>query len=257
MNLLPIGSMGIMMPIAGIASGGAPSYSTSASRFGGGNFYTKNNPLPATTGLTFIFAAKLAADEAMQPIYHKVGFSQRAGELAIQSGTLATNHRALIGVTRDAGLSQLSAAQYTTETADANWTSWFAFGYSISTAGGSTDLQIMMNGANVISGAPSITAGTMSFVTYAGGNMTFGNHAQYVDFSHIWWAAEYVDLSTKWNKFFDGDNKPIDLGADGSTPTGRQPEHFAPDGDLANNLGSYSNWGETGTVTAAPTSPTD
>jgi hypothetical protein len=75
--------------------------------------------------------------------------------------------------------------------------------------------------------------------------------------SHVWANEEYLDPNTYWSSFFDASNKPIDLGADGSTPTGSQPVSFFPDADFTNNRGSGSNWTEVGTVPAAPTSPTD
>lgn len=75
--------------------------------------------------------------------------------------------------------------------------------------------------------------------------------------SHVWCKSEYLDPATNWSKFFDGDNKPIDLGADGSGPTGAAPESFFPDGDFTNNRGTGPNWTEVGTVPDAPISPTD
>ncbi len=75
--------------------------------------------------------------------------------------------------------------------------------------------------------------------------------------SQIWCAETYLDPGTNWSKFYDGNNKPIDLGADGSGPTGSQPDTFAPNGDLTNNLGFGINWDEVGTVPDAPISPTD
>ena len=76
---------------------------------------------------------------------------------------------------------------------------------------------------------------------------------------HFWMIMQYIDLSnsTNWLKFFDADNKPIDLGSDGSGPGYGVPLHYAPDGDLSNNRGSMSNWTEVGTVPDAPSSPTD
>jgi hypothetical protein len=80
----------------------------------------------------------------------------------------------------------------------------------------------------------------------------------YIDVANFWMASQAIDPVADYSKFFSGDNKPLDLGLDGSIPTGVQPEHFAPDGDLANNnVGSEANWTARGTITAAPTSPTD
>ena len=77
--------------------------------------------------------------------------------------------------------------------------------------------------------------------------------------SQIWIDNNFVDFSNDatYAKFFDSNEKPVFLGANGSLPTGTQPLHFAPDGDLTNNRGSGSNWTEVGTVPDAPSSPTD
>lgn len=75
--------------------------------------------------------------------------------------------------------------------------------------------------------------------------------------SYIWANEEYLDPNTYWSSFFDGSNKPLNIGADGSGVTGSQPATYAPDGDLSNNRGSSLNWTEHGTVPNAPSSPTD
>ena len=79
-----------------------------------------------------------------------------------------------------------------------------------------------------------------------------------VDISQYWMDASYIDFSSAGNiaKFYAA-GKPIYLGATGELPTGSQPLHFNPNGDMTNNLGSQANWIEVGTVSNAPTSPTN
>lgn len=69
------------------------------------------------------------------------------------------------------------------------------------------------------------------------------------------WCDESAGLA--WGDFYDSNNKPKDLGATGENPTGSQPDFYAPDFDLTNNLGFGVDWLESGTVPAAPSSPTD
>lgn len=70
-------------------------------------------------------------------------------------------------------------------------------------------------------------------------------------FSQVYISTDFLDITVEANrrKFIDALGKPVDLGADGSLPTGTQPEIFAPDGNIGTNLGS----GGDGTVTGAPT----
>jgi hypothetical protein len=61
----------------------------------------------------------------------------------------------------------------------------------------------------------------------------------------LWFNTEYIDFSQEANrlKFFDAFNNPVDLGADGSTPTGNQPLIYMNEGFyLGTNLGSGGNF---------------
>jgi hypothetical protein len=80
-----------------------------------------------------------------------------------------------------------------------------------------------------------------------------------VDISQYWMDDTYIDFSNPANiaKFFDGDNVPVFLGLTGELPTGTQPLHFSPTGDMSDNKGSQLDWTEVGTVPDAPSSPTD
>jgi hypothetical protein len=77
--------------------------------------------------------------------------------------------------------------------------------------------------------------------------------------------AEYLDISDAANraKFRDSDGKPVDLGSDGSTPTGTAPIVYCSvrEGDAASvfgtNKGSGGGLTITGSLALAATSPSD
>jgi hypothetical protein len=72
---------------------------------------------------------------------------------------------------------------------------------------------------------------------------------------------DYLDLTdvTNRRKFISAAGKPVDLGADGSTPTGNQPIIFLanPFSSFETNLGYGGGFTENGTLTAAADSPSD
>lgn len=81
------------------------------------------------------------------------------------------------------------------------------------------------------------------------------------DMAELWFDDQFIDLSTEANrrKFIDAGGKPVDLGADGSTPTGSAPLIFQS-GDTDSwhtNLGTGEGFTENGALTTASTSPSD
>lgn len=135
-------------------------------------------------------------------------------------------------------------------------TAWASVGISINTA--TQIARIVVDGVNV-TGAVSIPLNSdMYFVS---GALDWTHHLGFVenDMTHVWIKSEYLDIADPavWAKFFDANNNPIDLGPNGELPTGVSPEHFAPDGNLLNNLGTRANWSTTNAPDNAPTSPTD
>jgi len=104
------------------------------------------------------------------------------------------------------------------------------------------------------------TADTGVGATYVGGGKSS------VDMAELYLNIDtYTDLSVTANrrKFIDAAGKPVDLGADGSTPTGSQPMLFLhlDDGEAAANFSTNAGDGggmtTTGTITAGSSSPTD
>ena len=71
----------------------------------------------------------------------------------------------------------------------------------------------------------------------------------------MYFSDEYIDFSQESNrlKFFDAFGYPVDLGADGSTPTGNQPLiYINKDFHLGTNLGSGGDFTPQNTPTAGP-----
>ena len=81
------------------------------------------------------------------------------------------------------------------------------------------------------------------------------------DMTEVYVTDEYLDIDVEANrrKFIDAAGKPVDLGADGSTPTGTIPLAFfsGPTVDWHTNKGSGGGFTETGALTDAASSPSD
>mgnify|MGYP000471539026 CR=1 FL=1 len=78
--------------------------------------------------------------------------------------------------------------------------------------------------------------------------------------SEIWLSNEYLDLSVAGNraKLISG-GKPVDLGSDGSTPTGTSPLVYLPNPytSFETNAGTGGNFTVTGAFSACANSPSD
>jgi len=115
--------------------------------------------------------------------------------------------------------------------------------------------------------ATTLTAGTLD-LTHS--DWTIGKHGAaapiiHADIADFYFAEEYLDISSVANrrKFIDAAGKPVNLGADGSTPTGTQPityHHMDVGGTPANfgiNLGSGGGMTVNGAFTAGTDNPSD
>ena len=120
-------------------------------------------------------------------------------------------------------------------------------------------MKIWVDGTEVYNGAVTNTYARRPMAWQGNAWVGTGDAYDGLDcyLSYVWCKEEYLDPATYWSSFFDGSNKPKDIGADGSGVTGSQPDTYVPDGDFTNNLGFGPNWTEVGTVPAAPSSPTD
>jgi hypothetical protein len=96
---------------------------------------------------------------------------------------------------------------------------------------------------------------------YVGGETTENGQLVQGDVAQFYFSHEFLNFNTASNrrKFITADGKPVDLGSDGSTPTGTAPIIFL-DGATASwhtNKGSGGGFTEVGALTDASSSPTD
>ena len=120
---------------------------------------------------------------------------------------------------------------------------------------------------DVEAGITTETAPTNGSVAFAdGGNWGVGATATGSvkfdgDLSEVYCTNEYLDITVKANrrKFITAGLKPVDLGADGSTPTGTQAAFFfsGPTINWHANLGSGGVFIENGALANAASSPSD
>lgn len=147
---------------------------------------------------------------------------------------------------------------------DGLWHSLLA-SWNTGAGAGSKFLQVY---ADDVADGGSITDGSVSFnvdnsesnwgigATTAGANTLVGDIAQV-----YYRIGSTIDFSVEANrrKFISADNRPVDLGANGSLPTGTQPIIFLnnPAASFGTNKGSGGDFTVTGTLTDASTRPSD
>lgn len=119
---------------------------------------------------------------------------------------------------------------------------WHHIAFSANTGTGARDLvvdgAVVTNDGSAGSTDIDLATGTYSFPPATSVD---------VDLSEIWMGTEYIDLAAA-NPFISG-GLPTNLGSDGSTPTGTQPEIYSKAADGV-NAGSGADF----TVTGAPES---
>jgi len=131
----------------------------------------------------------------------------------------------------------------TNSTDDGQWNHWVG-------SWNGTSAYVYLNG---VSQGPSKTSGTIPWTTgridtRIGGSSVYSNYNG--SMAELFIDDSYIDLSQASNraKFYDSDNKPVDLGDDGSNVTGSQPlvylkmDHTAGVSNLGDNLGSAGNF---------------
>ncbi len=142
---------------------------------------------------------------------------------------------------------------------------WNGIMVAIQTISGERRLKIKSNGVLVYDGLLGAGDGAINPHAYDGycwagrGDGFTGPPERGMEsyVGYVWCDETYLDPDVYYADFFDDNFKPKNIGADGSAVTGNQPETYAPDGDMTNNLGTADNWDEVGTVPDAPISPTD
>ena len=97
------------------------------------------------------------------------------------------------------------------------------------------------------------------------GRQVFESQVFVGDMAEVWFDDSYIDFSTEANrrKFATAGGKPVDVGTDGSTPTGGQPIIYLSvrpgdaAADFVTNRGTGGNFTQNGTLSLAGTSPSD
>ena len=109
-------------------------------------------------------------------------------------------------------------------------------------------------GATKSDGTIDYTRGDWSVGASTGGGFDYNGCL-----SEIWFDDFFIDPSVTANrrKFIDAAGKPVNLGADGSTPTGASPLIYMPGGDPADNKGTGGNFTITGNLAACANAPGD
>jgi len=242
----------------GFAGGGTAAYDTGAVTFDGAtDWMTRGAGLTGAAdgeSLLVSFWAKFAADGATYTIFQgQVGASVR-----LHIYRFSGDNKVYFEVNNTAGtqICQLSTSAVTAASG------WNNFVWSLSM--GTPTAFLYRNGADDKTQL-ALSAGTMDFTLddwRFGATVSGANNQLAADVADFYMALEYLDLSTNIGKFYSG-GKPVNLGANGSTPTGTQPivlfRHVtgAAASDFGTNLGSGGDFTITGTLTEAATSPSD
>jgi len=150
-------------------------------------------------------------------------------------------------------LSLLSASAYTAGA------SWLHVLCSFDLAAGSRHLYI--NGGSDLAAAPTVVNADLDLTrgNFSVGGETDAGGKTSSCLSELWFNTEYLDISVQANreKFRSAAGKPVNLGANGATPTGNQPLIYMPYGNPADNKGTGGNFTVTGTLDVSSTSPSD
>ena len=136
---------------------------------------------------------------------------------------------------------------------------------SLKVADGLTHVAISIDAANStghirINNDPAIALGVtnrtidITQADFVIGDTTGGGGVKInADIGRFYLTQEYIDISNNTNlaRFIDADNNPVDMGANGSTPSGNQPLIFLNNafGTFQTNAGSGGNFTENGTLT--------
>lgn len=115
-----------------------------------------------------------------------------------------------------------------------------------------TTAQLYVNDVKNHAGGATITNDTIDYTvaTWAIAATAAGAASYDGRLSEVFFHTTHIDLDTATNrrKFISADLRPVEYGANGSTPLGVQPLIYLPNGDPADNKGSGGNF----TVTGGP-----
>ena len=150
--------------------------------------------------------------------------------------------------------------QYVTPSATFTGSTWYHLLVSYDLANAQFD--VFVNDTD-FAPSPTLVDDSIEAVTRAGIGVGFtGSGALWNGFmADVFYDQVYVDLSVLANrrKFIDSAGKPVNLGLDGSTPLGSQPDMFlsGPTANWYTNKGKSGGFTETGEITTASSSPSD
>jgi len=123
--------------------------------------------------------------------------------------------------------------------------------------------QIYLDDVSDIAASPTLTDDTIDYTIAnwgVGGGLS-GTNKFNGDFAEVWFATTYLDISISSNrrKFIDALGRPVNLGSNGSTPTGTAPIIYQTGATATwhTNSGSGGGFTENGELTDAATSPSD
>lgn len=237
-----------------LSGSGSSAYTTTANDYDGSNDYAGRGQaltgaVDSKVGLTSLWI-RLDADGATQRIMAgAIGAADRFNVIHLSS-----NKFRVFG-TDAGGTIKLSMATVLTYTSGATWLH-VLFSWDLA----NDNKFIYINDVSDL----AVTTFLDAAIDHTGdefmvGALSDGSTKVNGCLSELWFGLEYLDLSVAANrrKFIDAAGKPVDLGADGSTPTGTQPLLYLPDGDPSDNKGSGGDLIITGALTACSTSPTD
>lgn len=139
---------------------------------------------------------------------------------------------------------------------------WASILFSFDLTGTSgNDAHIYINNIDKKDNVPTFTN---DFVDFAGGSKTEAYDIQNdtLDVAEVWLdIGTYIDFSVaaNRNKFINNAGKPVDLGSNGSSPTGTSPILFFSGAttDWSTNKGTGGGYSGGAALVTAPTSPSD
>jgi hypothetical protein len=237
-----------------IAAGGA-GFTVNAVDFDGTNdFLTRGAGLTgAADALTGIFSAWVRLDGGDGAA--RVIFTSAAAGVVI---TVNTGNKFLFTFT-DVNTDDFSFQTVNAYTAGATWRHVLA---SWNITGAVQQLYITDASDKAAGALDAIDVIDYTQTDWAVGGTTAGGSKFNGCMAELYFApGQFLDFSVEANrrKFISAAGKPVDLGADGSTPTGTAPLVYL-NGDettFGTNAGTGGNFTITGTLTAASTSPSD
>lgn len=248
----------LLTGVGKLVAGPSPGFTVDAVSFDGTNDYLVRGA--ALTGVadsgTFIFSCWAKIDSTGPFLLQLIG-NQSSTVQIVAGGEVAPT-------AYDSGVANGLENGGATNVIDDAW-------HHILVAGkaSTSELSVYIDGA-LDSGAASVIGSPSAFnfadTDWAIAADNGGGSMNAVDMAEVYFApGQYLDFSVSGNrlKFRSAGGKPVDLGSDGSTPTGVAPAVYLhiDDGEaaanFANNAGSGGNFTVIGSLTTAATSPSD